>query len=174
MGKSFFTESKTTKLGFEDIGELATQTAYSSNVSVIDRSRNLWGLEIPFTQSKYVFSYDTIIKAGLNFTQVKWSVNEKDKVITVLIPEVKILSNEIDPDSLKVYYEAESIFTNIGLEDTNEAQKELKDTAQKTAIENGLLKNAETNAQALLEGYIAQVYDINTYDIQFKDLEDNT
>ena len=94
LGKSFFTDSKTTKLGFEDIGELATQSAYSSNTSVIDQSRDLFGFEIPFTQSKYVFSYDTVIKAGINFSDITWKVDENNKKIKINLPETKVLSNE--------------------------------------------------------------------------------
>lgn len=168
LGKSFFTDSKTTKLGFEDIGELATQSAYSSNTSVIDQSRDLFGFEIPFTQSKYVFSYDTVIKAGINFSDITWKVDENNKKIKINLPETKVLSNEIDEDSLKVYHESESIFTNIELEETNKALSNLKDTAEKNAIENGLLENATMNAQTLVKSFVGQVYDLNTYQVIFE------
>ncbi len=52
----FSTESKTTKIGFEDIGELATQAAYCTEVNVTEGSRNLFGITIPFPQSKYIYS----------------------------------------------------------------------------------------------------------------------
>lgn len=168
LGKSFFTDSKTTKLGFEDIGELATQSAYSSNTSVIDQSRDLFGFEIPFTQSKYVFSYDTVIKAGINFSDITWKVDENNKKIKINLPETKVLSNEIDEDSLKVYHESESIFTNIELEETNKALSNLKDTAEKNAIKNGLLENATMNAQTLVKSFVGQVYDLNTYQVIFE------
>ena len=42
-------ESKTTKIGFEDIGELATQAAYCTEVNVTEASRELWGIKIPIT-----------------------------------------------------------------------------------------------------------------------------
>ena len=168
LGKSFFTDSKTTKLGFEDIGELATQSAYSSNTSVIDQSRDLFGFEIPFTQSKYVFSYDTVIKAGINFSDITWKVDENNKKIKINLPETKVLSNEIDEDSLKVYHESESIFTNIELEETNKALSNLKDTAEKNAIENGLLENVTMNAQTLVKSFVGQVYDLNTYQVIFE------
>ena len=48
-------ENKLTKLGFEDIGELATQAAYCTEVNVTEGARELFGLTIPFTQSKYVY-----------------------------------------------------------------------------------------------------------------------
>ena len=53
-------ESKSTKLGFENIGELATQTAYCTSVNVTEGSRELFGVTIPFTQSKYIYSYDIV------------------------------------------------------------------------------------------------------------------
>jgi hypothetical protein len=46
-----FSESKTTKIGFEDIGELATQSAYCTEVNVTEAARELFGITIPFTQS---------------------------------------------------------------------------------------------------------------------------
>ena len=147
---------------------MATQSAYSSNVSVIDQSRDLFGFEIPFTQSKYVFSYDTIIKAGINFSDITWKVDEDNKKIQINLPEAKVLSNEIDEHSLKVYYESESIFTNIELEETNKALSNLKETAQKDAIENGLLDNAIANAKTLVKNFVGQVYDLNTYQIEFE------
>lgn len=54
IGKFFSTKSKTTKIGFEDIGELATQVSRSTEISTIEGSRDLFGVEIPFTQSKYI------------------------------------------------------------------------------------------------------------------------
>ena len=74
-------ESKSTKLGFENIGELATQTAYCTSVNVTEGSRELFGVTIPFTQSKYIYSYDIVIKAGFDFTEIEWEI--KDTAITV-------------------------------------------------------------------------------------------
>lgn len=167
----FSVQSKTTKLKFEDIGELATQVAYTTNVNVENKDQKfLWtSLSIPFTQSKYVFSYGTIIKAGIDFEAIDYDVNESSKVINVQLPEVKVLSTEIDLDSLEVYLEDESIFTQIKLEDQNESMIELKDQAQQDAIANGLLDNAEENAKMLITGFFAGVYDLDEYTIDFND-----
>lgn len=102
---------KTTKLGFENIGELATQEAYTSNVHVTDDSREFFGIaKIPFTQSKYIYSYDTVIKAGFDFEKIKYNVDENKKIIDVTLPKAEILSSEVDLDSFKIYHEEESIF----------------------------------------------------------------
>lgn len=162
-------ESKTTKIGFEDIGELVTQSAYCTEINVTEDSRKLFGLTIPFTQSKYIYSYDVIIKAGLDFKKIEWS--EKDNRIEVRLPEVKILSNEIDMDSFKVYHEDESIFAKITLSENNEAMKNLKQTAEKNAIANGLLENAISNAKTLLIEFFGNVYNLEEYEITFIDKE---
>ena len=43
----FSTDGKTTRLGFEDIGQLATQAAYCTEVKVAEKSAELWGPDHP-------------------------------------------------------------------------------------------------------------------------------
>lgn len=160
-------QSNVAKLGFEDIGELATESCTAENVNVTDKSRKLFGVTIPFTQSKYIYSYQTIIKAGLDFSKIEWS--EKNNKINVKLPEIKVLSCEIDVDSFKVYYESESIFTPITLKENNDNLKMMKEEAVKSAIENGLYERAEANAEQLLKSHFAQKYDLdNEYTIHFE------
>ena len=163
----FFTDTETTRLGFEDIGELATQVAYCTEVNVTEGARELFGLTIPFTQSKYVYSYDVVIKAGLDFGDIDWTVGED--TITVRLPEIRILSSEIDLDSFRVYVENESIFRRISLEENNEAMKALQASAQENAVANGLLDNARANAETILTGFFAGEYDLSQYTLRFVD-----
>ena len=58
--------NKLTRLGFEDIGELATQAAYCTEVNVTEAAREFYGITIPFTQSKYIYSYNVEIQAGFD------------------------------------------------------------------------------------------------------------
>ena len=160
-------ESTTTKIGFENIGELATQSAYCTEINATDASREMFGVTIPFTQSKYTYSYNVVIKAGFDFGEIEWTV--KDTTIEVKLPESKILSSEIDMDSFKLYQEAESIFNQITMTENNEAMKGLQHTAEENAIANGLLKNARTNAETILTSFFGNVYDLKEYKISFTD-----
>ncbi len=164
---SHTTESKTTKLGFEDIGEFATQSAYCTEVSATANARKLFGHNLPFTQSNIVFSYDVIIKAGYDFSAITWDVH--DTTITVKLPEVKVLSCEVKEDSFKKYVEDESIFTPFTLDDNNNAMKALKETAQTDAIANGLYENARSNAETMLTTFFSSAYDMDQYTIEFQD-----
>ena len=148
-----FTDNKTTKLGFEDIGELATQEARCTEVNVTDQSKKLFGIKIPFTQSKYIYSYDVVVKAGIDFNKITWSV--KDKTITV------------DMDSFKVYHEEESIFTKITLKDNNKSFEKLKETARKDSQANGLLDNADKNAETIISSFFWKEYNKDEYKIKY-------
>lgn len=167
VSRYFSTGTKTTTIGFENIGELATQAAYSTEVNVTEASRELFGLSIPFTQSKYIYSYDVEIKAGMDFGEIEWQLN--DHTIEVSLPETKVLSTQIDLDSFEVYLEDESIFREITLEENNEALNSLQEKAEEDAVANGLLENARSNAETILTGFFGNVYDPDEYEIIFKD-----
>lgn len=167
VSRYFMTDSKTTRIGFEDIGELATQSAYCTEVNVTEAARELFGLTIPFTESKYIYSYDIVIKAGFNFDEIEWDQN--GKTIEVRLPKAEILSSEIDLDSFKIYHEDESIFREITMTENNEALKSMKQSAEDDAVANGLLENARSNAETILTGFFENVYDPDEYEIVFKD-----
>src|SRR5699024_593740 len=79
-----------------DIGELATseyrytisQTAKKDDVKLI-------GISIPFTSSHVLYSYQGVIKAGIQFGEITIHVNETDKTVFVELPETEILSEEV-------------------------------------------------------------------------------
>lgn len=169
FGKSLSSESRITKLGFEDMGELATQAAYCTMVEDTEAARDLFGVEIPFTQSRLIYSYDVIVRAGLDFGQIEWSVDEPNKVIEVKLPEIKVLNSELDTESFKLYLEDESIFRRISMEENNDSMIEMEENARRQAVGNGLLDEARANAEAILRSFFAGVYDLEKYEIVFTD-----
>ena len=169
FGKSLSSESRITKLGFEDMGELATQAAYCTMVEDTEAARDLFGVEIPFTQSRLIYSYDVIVRAGLDFEQIEWSVDEPNKVIEVKLPEIKVLNSELDTESFKLYLEDESIFRRISMEDNNNSMIEMEENARRQAVGNGLLDEARANAEAILRSFFVGVYDLEKYEIVFTD-----
>lgn len=150
--------SNTTQFGLQNIGELATQSGYYTNVQVISDAQELFGWQIPLTESKYVFSYDGVLKAGIDFEQIQISM-QLNGDLRVEMPEVRILSNEIDLDSLVVYDSSSSIFTPLDVEDMNLSLIEMREEAQANAIANGLLTEAQANAETLLTGFLMGAYE---------------
>ena len=148
------TETETSKIGFEDIGELDTQVAYCTVVDVIDDPREIFGVEVPFTESKYIYSYDVVVKAGLDFEDIKWDA-PGDK-IEVKMPEVHVTDSYIDEKSGRIYHEEESIFSPITLEEQMLARAELVETGVNDAIANGLYDKAKENAEKILTSFFKQ------------------
>lgn len=167
VGSRLFISSNMTQFDLKAIGELATQAGYYTNVEIIEDSKKLWKITLPFTSSKYIFSYDGIIKAGIDFEEIEWSVNDVTKKITVKLPEMKILSNEIDTNSLYVYDESRSIFSPLTVNDINDSLIALKVESEEKAIGNGILEEAEENAKVLIQGFLAGSYP--DYEIVYKE-----
>ena len=169
---NYSTDGKLTQLGFENIGELATQSVTTTSVRVETKDRKLFNISIPLTESKYIYTYNTNIKAGINFSGVKWSFGDTEETkstIYVQLPAVRTLSVQLDLDSFKVLHESTSIFTPITLDEHNDALKQLTDDALNDAISNGLYDKALDNAKVLLTSFIYQVYPSDQYTIVFSE-----
>lgn len=160
--------SRTVRLGLKDMGELATQSGYFTNVQVLEDSKQLFGHNVPLTKSKYIFSYDGIIKAGFDFQELEMQVNEITRTIHVTLPEAKILNCEIDENSLQIYDATQSIFTPLSITDINESMIELKETVKTDAVNNGILENARENAKLLIRGFLAGCFDLQEYTVEFR------
>ena len=165
---STFISARTTRLGLENIGELATQAGYFTSVQTIKENREVLGVSIPGTYSNYIFSYDGVIKAGFDFEKIEYSIDEAEKVIHIRLPEAEILSVEIDESSFRLYNDGENIFTPLKMEKVNMALAKLKETARQTAIDNGLLDNAVANAKVLITGFLAGSFDMSRYTVVFE------
>jgi hypothetical protein len=87
-------------------------------------------------------------------------------VVTVKLPQTKILSSELDYDSFKLYDEKNSIFNPIGVEVVNESNNNLLTSAEEQAIKGGLLERAEENAKLIITNFINGY--LEDYTVQFE------
>lgn len=169
---NYVSDEKITEIGFENIGELATQSVTTTTVRVETKDLKLFNVSIPLTQSKYIYTYNTTIKAGINFSDVKWQLGDTDDTshnIYVDIPEVKTLSADIDLDSFKVLHEENNIFSPITLTEHNDSLIQLRENALSDTINSGLYDRALDNAKTILTSFISQVYPSNEYSIIFSE-----
>lgn len=169
---NYVSDEKITEIGFENIGELATQSVTTTTVRVETKDLKLFNVSIPLTQSKYIYTYNTTIKAGINFSDVKWQLGDTDDTshnIYVDIPEVKTLLADIDLDSFKVLHEENNIFSPITLTEHNDSLIQLRENALSDAINSGLYDRALDNAKTILTSFISQVYPSNEYSIIFSE-----
>ena len=156
LSKNFKTQEKTTKLGLEDVGELITQTCYTTVLEDSKVNRDFFKLfDIPFTESRQIFSYDFEVDASINFDEIDIKkIDDEKKTIDIVMPHAKVYKTTLNPTSFKVYLDSESLFSRIDLEKHNTAVQKMQDQAQKDCVSNKLLESADNNAQKLLSGII--------------------
>ncbi|MCR5223235.1 MAG: DUF4230 domain-containing protein [Lachnospiraceae bacterium] len=152
--------------GLADIGELATEEYYFTEVETYDSSKKFKDFEIPFTTSRFVYSYDGTIKAGVDFASIGVEKDDLTKTITVKLPKARILSSEIDENSFKMYDEKQSIFNKISISNFNATNADLKKRAEEKALAKGLLDRADANAITLIKNFLHSTYDISDYAIK--------
>ena len=168
MSRHVSVSSRTVEFGLRNIGELATQAGYYTSVQTINGSRELFGVTIPFTQSKYIYSYDGIVKAGVDFESVSVTLNDEEKKIVVSMPKAKILDVTIDEKSLVVYDETRNIYSPLKLNDFNDSLSSMKEEVTEKALHNGMLTAAEKNAETLITGFLMGMLQDDQYVFEFK------
>ena len=170
--ENLITETETTisgeiiRAGLADIGELATEEYYFTEVEAFDSSKKLMDFDIPFTTSKVVYSYDGVIKAGIDFGAIDVRKDDQTKTITVKLPKSTILSSEIDENSFQVYDEKQSIFNPVSIRNFNDTLADLKTRAEREAISKKVLEKADANAAVILKNFLHSTYDVSEYKIE--------
>lgn len=143
----------------KEIGELATEEYCYTNVGTVDGTNDIKviGWTIPFSKKTAVVTMDGVLKAGIDISKVEISCNEETRTILVKMPAAKILSNELDEDSMTVYDEDNGLFNPITLSDGSSIRTQIKTEAETRAIKNGLLTKAKTRAQEMIRHIIFAV-----------------
>ncbi len=159
----------------QDVGELATVEYLYTDAGKFEDPAVLFGKEIPFsfTTKSFIAKWDGVIKAGIEIDKVTVELNESDKEIIVHIPQAKILSHEIDDNSIETLDEKNGLFNTIKIDDIREFDVISKDAMEQRAIENGLLDKAFENAKGILNKIInTGVVEELEYTVTFEVIEE--
>lgn len=156
----------------QNIGELATIEYLYTDAGKFENPKQLFGKNIPFTTKSFIAKWDGIIKAGVDIEKVTVEVNNLGKEIMIHIPEAKILSHEIDSNSIETLDQKNGLFNSVKVEDVREFDKVSKEAMEKRAIENGILDKALENAKEMIEKLLNNdVIKEQQYKIIFKVVE---
>lgn len=154
----------------QEIEELATMSYNYTKVGKFSDNLKFNGWDIPLTQKSFLITYDGKLKAGIKMDKIDVTVENNSIIIS--IPEIEILSNEIDESSIEVYDETKNVFNPISITDYTTFAKKQKETVAEEAIENGLLSEAATKTQSTIKKYLNAIPGINgNYEIEVKFLE---
>ncbi len=160
---------ETVQDGLKAMGELVTEEYAFTEVITYSNLKQFLGIDLPWTETNYIASYDGVVRAGIDFAAVKVTVEPRDdgEHLTVTLPKAEIQSTEIDPDSFILYSEKTGLGNPLSASDFNQSLTELEHDAQKNAIEKGVLDRADEQARLLIERFIQSILIEDTYTLEF-------
>lgn len=136
----------------QDIGELATVEYLYTDAGKFEDAAELFGKELKwsFTTKSFIAKWDGTIKAGIDIREVYAEENAETKEIIVYLPEAKILSHEIDEDSVETLDQSNGLFNSVKVEDVREFDAISKEAMEEKVMEIGVLDKAFENAKDII------------------------
>ena len=149
-----------------DIQELSTVEYHYTNMGRFENQKDFYGWKVPFTTKSFIVAYDGVIKAGVDLSDLQCTVSGQN--ITITLSQAKILSHEMDEDSLEVYDETHNIFNPIEIEDYTTFTADQKASIENRAVENGLLTAAAQRAESSIRSLISLLPGAEEYTVTVK------
>jgi hypothetical protein len=172
------------------IGEYASLAYHYTSVVKDVNSRDIRGITIPFTTRKYIFTYDGTMKLGIDGSQIRVEEPGTETaeepgaetgegapdasptgptglpLVRIILPPVRILSHEIDDDSIEVFEQSQTIFNEIKIEEAFKVTSDRKREVEQKVMAGSAVDEAKASLEqqfgALLKGLpgIRDSYDI--------------
>lgn len=103
-------------------------------------------------KKKFTMIYDAEVRVGVDLSQAKVEINERD--ITVTLPQAGLLSVSIDSDSIDFYDESFALFNWQNRSDTAEALNLAADDAENKVDQTGMIEEANEQARLVVENFL--------------------
>lgn len=133
----------------QNISELSTAEMFYTGLLSISEGK------IPFlTKKGFSMVYIGSVKAGIDPSQMKVDVEEKDMVVTITIPQAEIQTVKVDPSSIRFYDEKKALFNQDEKTDVTDAIVLAENDLKEMADTDGLLKRANQQAEYIIEGIL--------------------
>lgn len=160
---------KTIEEILQPAGDLITQRYYYTDMDTFESYKELLGAKIPLTTDKVVFTYKGAISAGIVLSKVEFAVDEEEKTVTVTLPDIFIVSNEIFEDEFKAYEIKNSIFTETKFTDYALLLGGMKSKKAEELMKNQKFRDeARKEAENVISAFLKNATVSKDYKIVFK------
>lgn len=133
--------------------ELATVKYNYTNIVEYDDVLKFKGLNLPFTNKRFIVKYSGYIKAGIDLENVEIDMKNKDTV-ALRMNKPEIVENVISEEDVYFYDEKDSMFNKISFADLYTVLIEEKEKMKQEVIEKGILNDAEKNGEEILKSFL--------------------
>lgn len=160
---------KTIEEILQPAGDLITQRYYYTDMDTFESYKELLGAKIPLTTDKVVFTFKGAISAGIVLSKVEFAVDEEEKTVTVTLPDIFIVSNEIFEDEFKAYEIKNSIFTETKFTDYALLLGSMKSKKAEELMKNQKFRDeARKEAENVISAFLKNATVSKDYKIVFK------
>ncbi len=153
-GQATITSTGLTKT-LQEINEMAVLQYNYTKIGKFTNSLDINGWTVPLTQKSFLITYSGKLKAGIDMNQI--SIDVRGDTITATVPQVEVLSNEIDENSIEVYDEKNNLFNPISISDYKTFATQQKDKVEQEAIDNGLLEEAAIRVELSIKQHLNMI-----------------
>ncbi|AHM56692.1 hypothetical protein EAL2_c13970 [Peptoclostridium acidaminophilum DSM 3953] len=134
------------------ISELAVLKYEYKDIALLEDSKKIGDIELPFTQKSLLIVFGGYMKAGVDLESA--DIDVEGKSITVYIDGASITDNVIDEKDIRIYDEKSALFNRIESNDILELLSNEKARVEKEALDRGFLEEADKRAKEVLESYL--------------------
>lgn len=146
--------------------ELSTVKYNYTNVVEYENKVQLSGINIPFTNKKFILKYSGYIKAGVDLKTIQ--VNLKDKnTVEIIMDKAEIFENVISEEDVYFFDEKDSIFNKLSFKDLYVVLIEEKEKMKEEVLEKGILNDAEKNGEEIITSLL-EAMGFNNVTIKFE------
>ena len=102
------------------LSELVTKKYMYRNATQKDSDKSwIWGWTIPFSDVSLLATYEGTITTSIDLKEVKVSVNNSTKTVTITMPGSKIFDHNIPQETINVLQVKNNLFNSISFNDYN-------------------------------------------------------
>ena len=152
----------------EESGELTTTKYYYKDASYYESHKDLNGLVLPGTSNRTVFTYKGVVNLGVDLNLIESQIDYEAKVITVILPPIRIMSSELFEDSFEFVYQDVSILTPSTFQEITDMHGDLRKASEREVLKDAeTIAEAKKNTQHAIESFLTKMDAAAGYTIQF-------
>lgn len=132
---------------------LVTASYLYTNTETYEDSAYFYDWRIPFTTTHVNFTYSGTVNTGFDMSALQTvNVDNSKKEIQLKLPDVQIISCEIDQNSYHYNYENYSMFNEFTMDDVTDTLDQLKDKMiNKASSDEEFMNTASERGKKIIE-----------------------
>ena len=149
--------------------ELVSYKYFYTNTAMFENKKSVYGFNLPLTSKRFIISYNGKAPLGVDLSHVSAEIKGK-KIIISNLGEIKILSNELDENSMKIFDESTSLFSSWNIKDYQKFFGDQRLEIEKKIMESELPQQDKTSAEETIKQLLMLNPQISSqYEIEFRE-----